>query len=119
MTDTVFIKGLKTNGIIGVFEWEREVRQSLYIDVTMSVDISQAALTDDLRHTLDYKAITDMIRDFVANTQFQLIETLADKLAEKIQFDFHVVWLQLTVHKPGAIADADDVGISIERGEKP
>lgn len=119
MADKVFIKGLKTSGVIGVFDWEREVRQSLYIDVTMSTDITKAALTDDLSHTLNYKAITDMIRDFVANTQFQLIETLAEKLAERIQFDFHVVWLQLTVHKPGAIADADDVGISIERGEKP
>ena len=117
--DTVFIKGLKTEGVIGVFEWEREIRQPLYIDVTLATDIRKAAETDDLQHTLDYKAITDAIKAFVSGTQFQLIETLAEALAQKIQQDFQVSWLALKIHKPGAIADAEDIGIVIERGVKP
>ena len=117
--DSVFIKGLKTEGIIGVFDWEREIRQPLYIDVVMATDIRRAAVEDNLAHTLDYKAITDRIQHFVADSGFKLIETLAERLAATLQAEFHIVWLQLSVHKPGAIADAQDIGITIERGEKP
>lgn len=117
--DTVFIKGLKTEGVIGVFDWEREIRQPLYIDVTMATDIRLAAAHDDLTDTLDYKAITDRIAQFVAQSAFKLIETLAERLAELLQKEFAIQWLQLAIHKPGAIAAASDIGIQIERGEKP
>ena len=117
--DTVFIKGLKTEGVIGVFDWEREIRQPLYIDVTMATDIRLAAKSDDLTHTLNYKAITDRICEYVAGSAFKLIETLAEHLAEILQKEFAITWLQLAIHKPGAIAAASDIGIQIERGEKP
>lgn len=118
-TDTVFIRGLKADGVIGVFDWEREIRQTLVIDVTMATDIRQAASTDDLQHTLDYKAICDAIRDWVAAEQFKLIETLAETIAARLRAKFGVSWLRLTIHKPTAIAEAMDVGITIERGETP
>lgn len=117
--DKVFITRLKTEGVIGVFAWEREVRQTLYIDVEMATDIKKAAATDNLAHTLDYKAITDRIQQFVAASQYQLIETLAEHLAGLLRREFGIPWLRLAVHKPGAIAAAQDVGITIERGVKP
>ena len=117
--DTVFIKGLKTEAVIGVFDWEREIRQALYIDVVMATDIRLAAAEDNLNHTLDYKAITDRIQHFVAQSRFKLIETLAEHLAVLLQAEFGIAWLQLSIHKPGAIANAQDIGITIERGEKP
>lgn len=117
--DQVFVKGLKAEGVIGVFDWEREVRQALYVDLVMTTDIKQAAQTDNLADTLDYKAITDMVQAFIAQARYQLIETLAEKLADKIRSEFNVAWLTLTLHKPSAIADASDIGVSIERGIKP
>lgn len=117
--DTVFIKALKTEGVIGVFDWEREIRQPLFVDVVMATNIRQAAATDDLTHTLNYKAICDRITEYVATSQFKLIETLAEQLAALLQKEFAIEWLQLAIHKPGAIAAAGDIGIQIERGEKP
>lgn len=118
-SDTVFIRGLKAEGVIGVFDWEREIRQTLLIDVTMATDIRKAASTDDLQHTLDYKAICEAIRAWVADEQFQLIETLAETIAARLRKEFSIRWLRLTIHKPTAIAEAMDVGITIERGETP
>ena len=117
--DTVFVTGLKTEGVIGVFEWEREIRQLLFIDLEMATDIATAATTDDLTYTLDYKSICDFVIDYVASTQFKLIETLAEKLAAMLMIEFSVPWIRLAVHKPGAIAPAQDLGVRIERGVKP
>ncbi|MDZ7923037.1 MAG: dihydroneopterin aldolase [Marinagarivorans sp.] len=117
--DKVFIKHLKTEGVIGVFDWEREVRQPLYIDITMATDIAQAAASDDLAHTLDYKTICDFIQQRVAGSHFKLIETLAETLAQELRQEFAIRWLELSVHKPSAIAAAGDIGITIQRGELP
>lgn len=116
--DTVFIRGLKAECVIGVFDWEREIRQTLLIDVDMATDIRQAASTDDLQLTLDYKAISEAIRRWAMEAQCQLIETLAELIATRLRAEFGVRWLRLTIHKPTAIADALDVGITIERGDK-
>ncbi|HEY7773355.1 MAG TPA: dihydroneopterin aldolase [Marinagarivorans sp.] len=117
--DIVFIKGLKTEGVIGVFDWEREIRQPLYVDVEMATDIRRAAKRDELELTLNYKAVCERIAVFVKESQFQLIETLAERLAALLRAEFAIVWLRLSIHKPGAIANAQDIGITIERGDKP
>ena len=117
--DKVFIKHLKTEGVIGVFDWELEVRQPLYIDVILATNITRAAASDNLTYTLNYKAICDFIQQRVASSRFNLIETLAETLALELRQQFAIQWLELSVHKPGAIADAGDIGITIQRGEHP
>ena len=118
MMDIVFIKNLKIDAVIGVFDWEREIKQALYFDFEMAADISKAANSDELKDTLDYNALSIAVTQFVGKSSFQLIETLAERVAELIIQDFNVPWLRLRLNKKGAIKNADDVGIIIERGIK-
>jgi len=118
MMDIVFIKNLKIEAVIGVFDWEREIKQALYFDFELATDISKAANSDDLKDTLDYNALSIAVTQFVEQSGFQLIETLAERVAELIIQDFNVPWLRLRLNKKGAIKNADDVGIIIERGIK-
>jgi dihydroneopterin aldolase len=114
--DKMFIKGLRVEAIIGVHDWEREIRQALFIDVVMATDIRPAAEIDELALALNYQAVCDFVRHLVATSNFKLIETLAETIAGSLQSEFAIDWLQVSVHKPGAIADADDIGVTIERG---
>ncbi|MFP4647575.1 MAG: dihydroneopterin aldolase [Halorhodospira sp.] len=115
--DTVFIRGLQVDTVIGIFEWERRIQQRVRIDLEMSADISRAAATDSIDDALDYKAIGKRIIGFVGESEFLLVETLAEEVAEIVRNEFSVAWLQLSVSKPGALRGADDVGVTIERGE--
>lgn len=117
--DIVFIRDLQIDTVIGVYEWERQIRQSLFLDIDMATDIRPAAASDDLSKTLDYKAVSDAVTELVQKSQFQLVETLAERVAALIQNDFNVPWLKLVVSKPGAVPTAKTVGVMIERGEKP
>ena len=117
--DKIFLEELKIETIIGIWEWERKIRQTVIIDLEMSADIAKAAATDDVADTLNYKAVAKRVQGFVGESSFQLVETLAENVARIIRDEFGVAWVWVKVHKPGAIRGSKDVGIEIERGERP
>ena len=116
--DTVFITQLEVLTVIGVFDWEREIKQKLVFDLELGTDISKAGASDQLEDTLDYKAISHAVYDMVAASEYQLVETVAEKVAEMILTTFPVPWLSLTLNKPGAVSIAKSVGVKIERGSR-
>jgi dihydroneopterin aldolase len=118
MMDIIFLRGLQIETVIGIYDWEREIKQTVLIDLEMGTDIRKAAVSDDIEHTLDYKAVSKRIISFVEESDFFLVETLAEKIAQIVIDEFNVPWLRLTLNKKGAIRKASDVGIIIERGEK-
>ncbi|MCW8876759.1 MAG: dihydroneopterin aldolase [Kangiellaceae bacterium] len=116
--DIVFVRQLEVNTVIGVFDWEREIKQKLVFDLELGTDIGKSAETDALEDTLDYKAISHAVYDFVEKSEYQLVETVAEKVADLILTQFPVRWLSLTLNKPGAVSVAQSVGVKIERGQK-
>ena len=117
--DKIFLSELKIDTIIGIWEWERRIRQTVVIDLEMSADIAKAAATDEVADTLNYKLVAKRIQEFVADSSFQLVETLAERIAAIIREDFGVAWVKVRVNKPGAIRGSRAVGVLIERGELP
>ncbi|MAR89650.1 MAG: dihydroneopterin aldolase [Pseudomonadota bacterium] len=115
--DIVFIRDLKIKTVIGVFDWERKIQQTLILDLELATDNRRAAANDAIDDALNYKAVTDRVTEFVATSEFQLVETLAERVAALVMSEFAVPWLRLRVAKPGAIPQARDVGVLIERGE--
>lgn len=116
--DTIFLTGLRTDAVIGIYDWEREIRQVVIVDLEMATDIRQASATDDIQYALNYKSISDRVMQFVTDSSFGLIETLAERIAALVQDEFQVPWLRVTVHKPDAIEAAVDIGVIIERGTR-
>jgi dihydroneopterin aldolase len=116
--DTIRIRGLKVEAIVGVHEWERKVPRTVVIDLELATDAARAATSDALKDALDYSAIATAAAGFVVAAQPQLIETLAERLAAKLMKDFGVAWVKLEVHKPGAVAGTQDVSVAIERGKR-
>lgn len=114
--DTIRLKGLKVEAVVGVHAWERRGPRPLVIDLELATDVARAAQHDRLGDALDYSAVAQAVARFVATTQFQLIETLAERLAEQLRREFDVAWLRLELHKPGAVPDASGVSVAIERG---
>jgi 7,8-dihydroneopterin aldolase/epimerase/oxygenase len=114
--DTVFIRELRVDTVIGVYDWEREVRQTLVLDLEMAWDNRPAAAGDDLARALDYAAVADRVSAYLGGSRFQLIETVAEEVATLVRAEFAVSWLRLRVCKPGAVPAARDVGVLIERG---
>lgn len=117
--DTIFLHDLKVDTVIGVWDWERKVRQTIAIDLEMSADIRKAAASDSVDDTLDYKSVAKRVQSFVGESSFQLVESLAENIAAIIRDEFDVSWVRVRVNKPGAIRGARDVGILIERGTRP
>lgn len=117
--DIVYIRGLRAQAVIGVYEWERLIRQPLVIDLEMASDSARAAASDAIADALDYAAISKRVLARVEDSQYQLIESLAEELARVVTDEFDVPWLKLRVSKPGAVAEAEDVGVVIERGVRP
>jgi len=115
--DKVFIKGLHIQTTIGFFQWEKEIKQTLVIDVAMAWDTAQAAKNDELAKTLDYAEISIAIDAFANENPVDLLETLAERMAAFLMSKFHIPWLQLTIGKPGAIHNTTTVGVEIERGQ--
>jgi 7,8-dihydroneopterin aldolase/epimerase/oxygenase len=115
----VFLRDLRVDTIIGIFDWERNTRQVVAIDLEMAADVARAAATDSIEDALDYKTISKRLIDFVGHSSFQLVETLAEEIARVIREEFAVPWVRVTLSKPGAIRGARDVGIIIERGRRP
>ena len=114
--DTVFITDLRIETLIGIYDWERKIRQTISLDLEMGTDIRAAAATDAIEDTLNYKAVAKRLIAFVEASEFQLVETLAEKIADIVLTEFNVPWLRLTLHKPGAVRGSRDVGVIIERG---
>lgn len=116
--DIIFLHDLKVDTVIGIWDWERRIRQTVLIDVDMAADIRKAAASDRVEDTLNYKAVAKRIQQFVADSEFQLVETLAERIAGIVTDEFDVPWVRVRVAKPGAIRGAKDVGILIERGTR-
>jgi dihydroneopterin aldolase len=117
--DRIFLHELKVDTIIGICEWERRIRQTVVIDLEMSADIAKAAATDDIADTLNHKSVAKRVQSFVADSSFQLVETLAERIAGIIREEHGVAWVRVRVNKPGAIRGSKAVGVLIERGERP
>jgi 7,8-dihydroneopterin aldolase/epimerase/oxygenase len=113
--DKIFIHALKSEAIIGIYDWERQVRQTVIVDIEFSADIRKAALTDSIDDTLNYKRVAKRVLAFIEASQFHLVETLAEHLAMLILEEFGIEWVRLTVSKPGAVRGSRDVGVALER----
>ena len=112
------MRDLRVATVIGIYEWEKRIKQTISIDLEMGTDIRTAAASDTIDDTLNYKAVSKRIIAFVEGNRFQLIETLAEKIAELLLKEFKLPWLKLTVSKPGAVSAAGNVGVIIERGSR-
>jgi len=117
--DTIFLNDLKTETVIGIWDWERKIRQTVAIDLEMATDIRKAAESDGVDDTLNYKEVAKRIKSFVGESEFQLVEAMAESIAAIVRDEFDVPWVRVRVSKPGAIRGAGDVGVRIERGERP
>ena len=113
--DTVFIKGLKAASVIGCYDWERDIRQTLVFDLELKADFTRAAQTDALEDALDYAAISQRIITVCDASRFQLLEALAEHLASLLLKEFDIAELSMTITKPGAVSEADGVGVVISR----
>ena len=116
--DIVYIRDLKIETIIGIYDWEREIKQTVSLDLEMAHDIRRAAETDNIEDTLNYKAVAKRLIAFIGESEFLLVETMAEKCAKIVLTEFGVPWLKLRLSKPGAVRGSQDVGVIIERGEK-
>jgi dihydroneopterin aldolase len=114
--DIVFLHGLRVETVIGAFDWERRIKQTVVLDLDMAFDIRGVAASDNLADALNYKAVAKRVIAFVAESQFHLVETLAERTAGILMEEFPISWLRLRLNKPGAIRGARDVGVLIERG---
>lgn len=113
--DKIFIHALKTEAIIGIFDWERQVKQTVIVDIEISADVAKAALSDSINDTLNYKRIAKRVLAFVEESKFHLVETLAERIAMLLLEDFGVDWVSISLSKPGAIRSSRDVGVMLER----
>jgi len=116
--DIVYIRELQVETVIGIYDWEREVRQTVSLDLEMGTDIRAAAATEDIENTLNYKTVAKRLTAFISQSEFLLVETMAEEVAQIVRDEFNVPWLRLRLSKPGAVRGARDVGVIIERGER-
>jgi len=116
--DIIFLSDLRIETVIGIYDWERDIKQTVVFDLEMASDIRKAASSDHIDDTLDYKSVAKRVIQFVEASEFQLVETLAEKVAELILNEFEVPWIRLKLNKTGAIRGASGVGILIERGQR-
>lgn len=113
--DKIFLRDLRVETIIGIYDWEREIRQPVSIDLEMGADIRRAAASDAIEDTLDYKAVAKRLIAFVGAAEFQLVETLAERVAAIVTDEFEVPWVKVRLSKPGAVRGSRDVGVEIVR----
>ncbi len=116
--DIVFLHEMKVDTVIGIWEWERKIRQTVVIDLELAADIRKAAASDSIDDALNYKSVAKRLQQFVADAEFQLVETLAENIAAIVIDEFGVSWVRVKLNKPGAIRGTRDVGVVIERGKR-
>ena len=116
--DIIFIRDLRIDTVIGIYDWERSIKQTLHLDLEMATDITRAAASDRIEDTLNYKAVAKRIIAFVEGSSFQLVETLAERIVELVREEFSVPWVRLSLNKVGAVRGAQGVGVIIERGTR-
>ena len=116
--DIIFLHDLRIETTIGIYEWERRIRQTVTLDLEMGTDAAGTAATDRIEDALDYKAIAKRVIEFVSSSEFQLVETLADRVASLVREEFAVPWVRLRLNKKYAIRGATDVGVVVERGDR-
>ena len=116
--DIIFLSGLTTECIIGIWDWERRVKQKVVVDLEMGADIRRAAGSDRIDDTLDYKSVSKRLLQFIGDSEFQLVETLTERIAELVITEFSVPWVRVRLNKQGAIRGSRDVGILIERSSR-
>ena len=117
--DIVFIHDLQIDTVIGIYDWERKIRQTISLDIEMATDISKAAKSDDIEDTLSYKTVAKRLIEFIEQSEFELVESLAEKICSIVMDEFSVPCVKLTLHKPGAVRGSKSVGVIIERGSRP
>jgi len=115
--DIVYLNDLRIDTIIGVFDWERRTKQTVIFDIEMATDIRKAAETDSIDNTLDYKAVAKRLIAYVSESEFELVETLAERVASVLVDEFNVPWCRVRLNKKGAVRGVRDVGVIIERGK--
>ena len=116
--DIVYLNDLRIDTVIGIYDWERRTRQTVILDIEMGTDIRRAAETDSIEQTLDYKAVAKRLFAYVGESEFNLVETLAERIATLLLEEFHVPWCRIRLNKKGAVRGVRDVGVIIERGNK-
>ena len=114
--DIVFLRGLRIETTIGIYDWEKQIKQPVVLDLEMGADVAKGAATDRIEDALDYKRVSKRLKEFVSGSRFELVETLAERCAVLLREEFGIPWLRLSVNKIGAVTDATDVGVIIERG---
>jgi dihydroneopterin aldolase len=114
-TDIIYLNGLAVETVIGIYDWERRIKQTVVIDLEMATDIRRAAASDHIDDTLDYKSVAKRLLAYVGEAQFQLVETLAERVAGIVLDEFDVPWVKVRINKRGAVRHATDVGVIIER----
>ena len=115
--DIIFLHGLKIECTIGIWDWERQISQTLIFDLDIGFDTKIAAKSDSIEDTLSYREIAKRISTFVTEARAQLVETLAEGVAQIVLQEFGASWVKVRVNKQNAVTDASDVGVVIERGD--
>ena len=115
MKDTIYIRDLRVETIIGIFGWEREVRQQISMDLDFEFDVSVPGKSDSIDDTLDYKKITKSLIAFIESSEYKLIEALCEGIVDHLKSKFGIKKVKLRLSKPGALRFSKDVGIMIER----
>ena len=113
--DKIFIHALKAEAIIGIYDWERQVRQTVLVDIELSADVRKAGMSDSIHDTLNYKKVAKLVLAMIEGSRFHLVETLAEHIAMLILEEFGVHWVGIVLSKPGAVRSSRDVGVAIER----
>ena len=116
--DIVFIRDLKIETVIGIYDWEKRIRQTVLLNLDIGTDIGKAAKSDHIDHAVSYKTVADRVVEFVSASQHELVESLAEEICQLIRTEFSVPWVRLELHKPGAVSKARSVGVIIERGSR-
>ena len=116
--DKIFIHALKTEAIIGIYDWERQVKQTVVVDIEISADVRKAALSDSIGDTLNYRRVAKRVLAFVEASRCQLVETLSEQIAMLILEEFEVAAVRIALSKPGAVRGSKEVGVIVERNRE-
>jgi dihydroneopterin aldolase len=116
--DKIFLHALKAEAIIGIYDWERQVKQTVIVDLEMNGTVRKAALSDSIDDTLNYKKVAKRVLAFIEASQYHLVETLTEQIAMLLLSEFALTWVRVSLSKPGAVRNSRDVGVIIERETK-